>query len=486
MPPHVTNTDIKNEPSLPDHLAAMFMDAAAQGPPPPLDLISLLTKMALGADLDLAKEATQSLYNKIILPLCDDFTSSSVEVANKVLINMILAFCRTSYGKETQQILHDLQLTDQQSFLSRYRDLAEPRTLSVEERKKVKKIFILSRITLGADIAITSLIISHCKEALPEADIYLIGPDHLRHLFYDEQLHHLHFSYDRDGTLLEKMTAWPRLFKIIAKESKHLAGHEILIFDPDTRLSQLGLLPLTSTSSTYYLCSRQDQEKNASLPEITCAWLQKIFPGNNSSFPQCLINPDLLAQCRSLLSKCGSKTLRIFINLGVGNDEKKRLSDPFEEELLASLLQTRDTLIILDSGKGALEEKMAKRLMAKMAKKGYNTAQFSEEQLARTEISFLHGMVRFTGKIDSVAGLVSNCDLFIGYDSCGQHLATSTETPSIICFIGAPNKRFLGRWQPSNHHGKTTTLIVDQNPLSGQKRSELIDKIVITAARYRS
>jgi hypothetical protein len=64
-------------------------------------------------------------------------------------------------------------------------------------------------------------------------------------------------------------------------------------------------------------------------------------------------------------------------------------------------------------------------------------------------------------------------------------VATATETPSIICFTGAANKRFLGRWQPGNRHGKTATFIIDQKPLSAQKRAELIETIINTANQYR-
>ncbi len=463
----------------------MFNDAVSQKALLPLDLITLLTQMALGSNASLAEDATQSLYGKIILPLCDDFTSSSVDIANQVLISMIQAFCHTSQGQEARQILNDFHLDTPESFLSRYKDLTRPRGLSEEDREQIKKVFILSRVTLGADIAITSLILSQCKDSLPNAKIHLVGPDHLRHLFHDESVKHLLFPYDRDWSLLEKMAAWPKLFKLISKETKSLAPKEILLFDPDTRLSQLGLLPLAPTSSTFYFCSRKDQTDTLSLPEITNSWLKEIFPDTSATIPHCHIKAEVLDQCQRVLSHSPPNTFKIFINFGVGNDTKKRLPDPFEEELLSALLYNKETLIILDSGKGTNEEERAKRLMAKIAEMGYKTAELGNDNYVLNKIDFDHGVVRFTGKIDSVVGLVRHSDLFIGYDSCGQHLATSTETPTIICFAGAPNKRFLERWQPGNHHGKTTTLIIDHNPLSSQKRSQLIDKIVNTAALYR-
>lgn len=462
------------------------MDAANKGINLPLDLIDLLTQMALGTEPELAEEATASLYGHIIMPLCDDFTSHGVDVANMAIITLIRSFCRTSGGKQTQELLQKLQLTDQESFLARYVELISPRLLRPDEKQAVKKVFVLSRVSLGADIAITSLIVSRVQKALPKAKIFLVGPPHIHSLFYDNGLYYLDFAYKREGSFLDKMGAWLRLYQLIAAETADLSPQEILLFDPDTRLSQLGLLPLTHTSSTHYFCSRKDREDQLSLADITNNWLDHIFPDIPSCPPYFVINPDVLALCRFFLGKITSNTLKIVVNFGVGNDNNKRLADPFEEELLAGLLKSKDTLIILDSGKGEHEEKMTKRLMAKIAEKGYNTAEISEGQLADQKIAFKHGLLRFTGKIDYLAGLISSCDLFIGYDSCGQHVATSTTTPSIICFTGAPNKRFLERWQPSNHHGKTTTHIIDQKPLQSDKRAELIGKIVKKADQYHS
>lgn len=482
----MTKQNIRKTACLPEHMATIFMDALAQGLTPPLDLISLLSQMALGTDIDLAKSATASLYGQIILPLCDDFTSHGVEMANSVLISMIQAFCRTQKGREARQILQDLHLTTRESFLARHRQLSKPHTLSHDNRRAVKKAFILSRVTLGADIAITSLIVSRLKKALPEAEIFLVGPDHLHRLFHNNGLHYLELPFSREGSFLERMMIWPRLYHLITKETNDLAPQEILLFDPDSRLSQLGLLPLTHTPSTHYLCSRQDRADKLSLSEITNNWLDHIFPDIPSCSPHFSINPHQMSLCQLFSGGINPNNFKIVINFGVGNDDNKRLADPFEEELLAALLARPNTLIILDSGKGKHEEALAKRLMAKMGERGYNTAEFSEGQLTGAKISFQRGLVRFTGKIDAMAGFIMASDLFIGYDSCGQHVATSTETPAIICFTGAPNKRFLERWQPGNHHGKTTTLIIDQKPLSSDQRAELIEKITHTADQYRS
>ncbi len=482
----MNGNQIKKRAGLPHHLTALFMAEADKESNAAQELITLLSQMALGPDVALAAEATASLYGRIILPLCDDFSSASVQVANSVLLTMIDTFCRTSQGQEARQILADLHLPERAALLTRYRALSKNRPLSPAQRGVVKKVFILSRVSLGADIAITSPLIGRTQKAWPEAEIILVGLDHLRHLFYHDGLRYLEFSYNREGGFLEKMTAWPRLFCLIARETAALGPEEFLLFDPDSRLSQLGLLPLAPLSATHYLCSRQDQKEQVRLSAITQAWLDRILPDIPPTAPYFQIQPHLFAACRSFCRQLPPTTLKIIINFGVGHDEKKRLADPFEEELLSRLLETKNTLIILDSGKGEIEEGMAKRLMAKIEEKGYNTAELSDQELAEAEIAVAHGLLRFSGRIDAMAGLISNSDLFIGYDSCGQHVATATKTPAIICFTGAPNKRFLARWQPANHHGKTTTFIIDQQPLSPRQRAGLIEKIAQRADGYRT
>lgn len=468
--------------SLPEHLAAIFMEAQARDQDLPLDLITLLSQMGLGRDRLLAEQATNSLYRLIILPLCDDFTDHGTAVANKVIITMLQAFLRTSAGAAARQILATHKLSDPAAIIERHRQLQQGKPLSQAHSALIKKAFILSRVTLGADIAITSIIAQRLRQALPQAEIFLVGPDHLSRLFAGGSLRFIDFPFDRDGSLHEKFAAWPRLYNCLAEQTKNLARREIALFDPDSRLSQLGLLPLVPLSSTYYLTSRTDSAGEATLPEITNAWLDRIVPDSSRAMPSFCLQPSVQQKARLFFQYLPATTFTVLINFGVGNDANKRLGTTFEKELLEALLAIPDTLVILDSGKGGPEHEAAKRLMAKTAEKGYKTAELSETELADATIASGTALLRFSGNIDAVAALIDHSHLFIGYDSCCQHLATATRTPAIICFAGAANKRFLRRWQPGNHHGKTTTIVIDKQPCTSSQRTALINKIIKKAA----
>ncbi len=468
--------------SLPEHLAAIFMEAQAHDQDLPLELITLLSQMGLGGDPQLADQATNSLYRLIILPLCDDFTDHGTAVANKVIITMLQAFLRTRAGAAARQILTAEKLDSPTDLVERHRQLQQSKPLSQAQGALIKKAFILSRVTLGADIAITSIIVQRLRQALPQAEIFLVGPEHLSRLFAGCNLRFIDFPFDRDGSLHEKFAAWPRLHHYLTEQTKGLSHREIALFDPDSRLSQLGLLPLVPVSSTYYLTSRTERAGEATLPEITNAWLERIVPDSSRALPSFWLPTSVQQEARLFFQHLPAATFTVLINFGVGNDANKRLGITFEEELLVALLTRPDTLVILDSGKDGPEHEAAKRLMAKIAKKGYKTAELSEKELPDATIASGTRLLRFSGNIDAVAALIDLSHLFIGYDSCCQHLATATRTPAIICFAGAANKRFLRRWQPSNHHGKTTTIVIDKQPLTSSQRTELINKIIKKAA----
>ena len=142
----------------------------------------------------------------------------------------------------------------------------------------------------GADLAITGVIVKRIANTFPWADLVLIGPSHLQEMFGDiPNVSCLPFIYKNDGTLFEKMTSWPQLLTITQNESQDYGSGEVLLFDPDTRLTQLGLLPLIDKQYTYVFPSRVSQppylnDKNLSF--LTNHWLNNILGENKTIYPK--------------------------------------------------------------------------------------------------------------------------------------------------------------------------------------------------------
>jgi ADP-heptose:LPS heptosyltransferase len=297
------------------------------------------------------------------------------------------------------------------------------------------------------------------RKSFPLATIVLIGPAHLAAMFPElDNIRARPFIYKNDGGLIDKMTSWPPLHKMIHAESRHDEPGSVLLFDPDTRMSQLGILPLLPDDSTCYFPSRLWQAKSgvhANLSILTNNWLNIILSESETETPYLILHNEghgYNAFCRKLKAH-GSFV--IMINFGVGNDFRKKISGDFEEKLLFKLAQEPGNIIILDSGRGKIETQRVQYLLKKAKEQGINTATLDEDQITTADIKLNNGLIIFKGSLDALGKMISAADCFIGYDSCGQHLAAATGSSAAIIFAGAPSRRFIEHWAPISDNIET-------------------------------
>lgn len=461
-------------------LSSAFIGQFAARRDPDLRAIDLLCEMAmLEENIQLRRAAVSALYKNIVEPLCDDFSSRCVALCNLVLLRMLGFIRRQKEGRTINGLLNEQGYANEELLLSRHAEMRRQPPLSAELKKKISKILILSRVTIGADVAITSIMVHRLSRSFPQADVIVFGPAHLPEIFFGmPRVHWVRFHYQRDGGLIGRLTSYTSLYQLLKVEWEGVHDGTTLLFDPDSRLSQLGLLPLLDASRSHYFPSRDDQQQGtASLSQLTNRWLNHVLDEQDDILPQIAIRPAHMADIKTFFSQFPPGCKKIVINLGVGNDPRKRLADPFEEELLTGLLRDSSTLVVLDSGCHPDERDRARTLMEIMKGKAFQTAAISEKNLTTNRIPFRNGLVCIQGGIGMLSALIDQADVFFGYDSCCQHLATARGTPSIICFAGAPNDRFFSRWRPLDKSGSTTTLRVPDNTcLTGAELAELAEK----------
>ena len=191
-----------------------------------------------------------------------------------------------------------------------------------------RRVLVLSRVTLGADVAVTSVLLAAAKQAFPNAEIVFAGPRKNFELFAaDGRLSHAVVEYRR-GSLQERLAVWDDL-KALA------AAPDCLVLDPDSRLTQLGLLPIGEEDRYHLFESRAyGGESDLNLPALTAKWSQETLGVPNAA-------PYVAVGQASALSTAPY----ISVSLGVGENEAKRIPDPFESDLL-SLLSARLPLVI--------------------------------------------------------------------------------------------------------------------------------------------
>ena len=77
---------------------------------------------------------------------------------------------------------------DAVSLVARYERVRRPRPVT----GKPQRVFVLSRVTLGADVAITSVLLAAAKRRFPHAEIVFVGPRKNYELFArDAHVHHV-------------------------------------------------------------------------------------------------------------------------------------------------------------------------------------------------------------------------------------------------------------------------------------------------------
>jgi hypothetical protein len=320
---------------------------------------------------------------------------------------------------------------------------------------------LLSRVTIGADVAITSVIIERFARIFPEAEILFIGDGRLEEIYGgNPRIKIRKVPYSRRGGLLGRLSSWHLVLKIIQQETDSCRPGKTILVDPDSRLSQLGVLPLIPIDDYFFFDSRSDASLNSkmSMPELANSWLNRLTGEEDLCYPSVWIPETYMESatrfCKGLKENGARKI--IVVNFGVGGNPRKRVGRRMEEKLLLTLLQEPDTLILLDKGFGEEELLNSNSLIESVEKQGYpslsilfgseNNSPSGKDGWKFAGRKFPGGIIGVQSRIGEIAALIANSDEFIGYDSACQHIAAALKIPCLTIFAGSNNMRFIRRW----------------------------------------
>ena len=317
--------------------------------------------------------------------------------------------------------------------MARYERVRKPRRFD-RDPAAIRNVFVLSRVTLGADVAITSVMLDAAKQRFANAEIWFVGPEKSWQLFAaDARLRHLAIGYGRGGTLDDRLSVWPKLRDVVCQLNS-------IVIDPDSRLTQLGLLPICPEDDYYFFESRSyGGEGGAALSELASRWAGETL-GVNDAKPY-------------IATGLKAAEFATTVSFGVGENHAKRLPGPFEEELLKRLPRP----ILLDKGAGGEEAERAERTAAQAG----------------------DGVTLWDGSFAGFAAHIERSQLYVGYDSAGGHVAAACGIPLISIFCGFASERTFERWRPTGK-GKIWVIRPDQTPDS---LAELLRAVTASSGR---
>jgi ADP-heptose:LPS heptosyltransferase len=241
------------------------------------------------------------------------------------------------------------------------------------------------------------------KRRYPGAEIVFVGPVKSYELFEsDSRIKHRLAPYARSGALKDRLQA-----------SASLWLEDGIVIDPDSRLSQLGLIKLCDERNYFHFPSRAyGGDSDEPLARLAARWALEVFGVEGAQpyvAPLNLTYPEPPAD--------------ITVSLGVGENAAKRLDDDQERELLRALAGTGASILV-DNG-GSVEER------------------------ERVERALFPGMRTHDGAFAAFAAQIATSTLFVGYDSAGGHVASACGVPLISIAKGFVSDRMAARWRPN-------------------------------------
>jgi hypothetical protein len=407
----------------PARLATALLDDCLAGREPDASRIAQLTRLALDEDEAVALISSRQLFGTLVEGLADRFEP---------------VLCDAYASLFAQVIAGALPGMESAALATRYKDVRRVRPPAFEPTD----VYVLSRVTLGADIAVTSILMDGVRQRFPEARLWFAGPRKAWELFEGSSWSFLEVPYGRTAMLRDRLGAFEPLHSALDRPG-------VLLIDPDSRLTQLGVLPVCAAQAHHLFESRGfGGDRDATLPALAREWVRQTL-GVESAEPW--FHPKVNHALP------GHKVAAV--SFGIGENPAKRVADPFEERTLRYLLEN-GWQVLLDTGApGGEEDRRVRATVARMGSAGQSIA--------------LH-----EGSFASFAAFIAGAGLYVGYDSAGQHVAAALDVPLVSVFGGFSCERMLERWQPDGPGPKRVIAVRDQSveDLIGQTR-EAIDAV---------
>jgi ADP-heptose:LPS heptosyltransferase len=356
----------------------------------PRDDLHELVQQALDRRAGTELEASRILFRDLVEKACDLFDPDATRVYAEIFSGVV-AQALPGYSAR--------------NLVERYGRVRGIRRYQGDP----KRVCVLSRVTLGADVVITSQMLEAATQRFPHAEILFLGPAKNLELFAaDARIRPIEACYARSGSLRHRLAASESIRELIDEQ-------ETLVIDPDSRLTQLGIIPVCGEDHYLFFESRAyGDDSQQPLAALTADWIRRTL---DVTSVQPFLKP----------VKCAASAA-ITISLGVGENMEKLATPQLEYQVVEKLVALGHEVLI-DRGAGGEESNRVDSLLA---------------ALGHPPNLHLH-----QGSFAAFASYIMQSRLYFGYDSAGQHVAASSRIPLVTVFGGYAAERTFERWRPT-------------------------------------
>ena len=450
---HSSTFSAKDISSFSNRAVSLFFDFYQSTGAPLRAAVELLCEINASRNPTHASIGLDALFPNLIEKLNDAFFLPYCNLYDRVFTQVISFFRGLPEGQLINQALNHFGLHNEAALLRRKRNL-DRRKSKLFPSRPLKKIVFLSRVTIGADVAVTSVLMAHFKQRFSAAELVLISAQKLHQLYGgDPRIRVRQIDYGRSGNLLSRLETWLRVLDVIEDEVSGLNPAEYCVIDPDSRLTQLGLLPVLQKQgddqSYNFFPSRSYTHPEAQkLGQLASHWINDLCGDSEPSLPFISLPAEQSAIGQQVFYSLKNTDNRpiICLSFGVGGNALKRVSEQFETDLVGAL--SKRARLIIDCGATSEEHEQVNQLLSVLAEQGKAICSINDLQEGTPIPNNNPDVLTWRGSLGIFASLIAGSNLYIGYDSAGQHIAAALKVPTLTIFVNSGANNFPFRWQP--------------------------------------
>lgn len=406
--------------------------------------VAVLAEHALSTQPERAARGTRVLFERVVEPLCDGFTRRGADTYARVFAQVVDAARRSGQCPELDRALSASGVRGERDLLR----VPPAPAVRPASRDRVRVVLVPSRMTLGADVAIVLPVLQRMQALFPRARILFIGTQAAAALVRGlSRVEHLPIRYERGDGLAGRLNAWPVLRDRVREVCSGLSEDQYLFVDPDSRLTQLALLRPIATRYCHFPSRSYGAGGTEPLGALVRRWLDETF-GVAADGPVPLqLAAGGESRIAGLRAAVGGTRPLVSVSFGVGGNPRKRAGSAFETDLVEWIV-ARGADVLLARGVDRSEQAETLRLSRRLQARGVPVAQLADGHAPPRSAVPAARVTIWQGDTGAFVAAIAAADMYVGYDSAGQHIAAALGVPTLSVFVESAGPRHALRWTP--------------------------------------